>query len=55
LLLDRTGQFFWPVLVVSVVLWIGVLPWIFVVGPIEPVEWGQPDSALIKAEPAYSN
>ena len=55
LLLDRTGHFFWPFLVVSVVLWIAVLPWVFIVGPIEPVEWGETNAVLTKAEPAYSN
>jgi len=38
-LLDRTGHFFWPFLIVSVVLWIGALSWIFIVGPVEPVKW----------------
>ena len=38
-LLDRTGHFFWPFLIVSVVLWLGALSWIFIVGPIEPIEW----------------
>jgi MFS family permease len=38
-LLDRTGHFFWPFLIVSLFLWMGALAWIFVVGPIEPVEW----------------
>ena len=39
LLLDRTGRFFWPFLIVSLVLWTGALSWIFVVGPVEPVKW----------------
>jgi MFS transporter, ACS family, D-galactonate transporter len=39
-LLDRTGRFFWPFMIVSLVSWMGALSWIFVVGPIEPVEWG---------------
>ena len=38
-LLDRTGHFFWPFLIVSLVFWIGALSWIFIVGPIEPVMW----------------
>ena len=39
LLLDRTGQFFWPFLIVSLFLWAGALCWMFLVGPVEPVEW----------------
>ena len=38
-LLDRTGHFFWPFLIVSLVIWVGALCWIFVVGPVEPVKW----------------
>ena len=45
-LLDRTGHFFWPFLIVSLVLWAGVLSWIFVVGPVEPVKWKQPEDHL---------
>jgi hypothetical protein len=40
---------------VSLVLGIGALGWIFVVGPIEPVEWEETSAVLTKAEPAYSN
>lgn len=43
-LLDRTGHFFWPFLIVSMLLWMGALVWIFVVGPIEPVEWDRRQS-----------
>jgi hypothetical protein len=45
-LLDRTGHFFWPFLIVSLILWVGGLVWIFVVGPIEPVEWERSAPAL---------
>ena len=38
-LLDRTGHFFWPFLIVALVLWAGALSWIFVVGPVDPVDW----------------
>jgi hypothetical protein len=55
LLLDRTGHFFWPFLIVSLFLWVGSLGWIFIVGPIEPVEWGRTDAVLAKAQPAFSN
>ena len=39
LLVDRTGYFFWPFVVVGGLAVIGSLSWIFVVGPIEPVSW----------------
>jgi MFS family permease len=50
-LLDRTGHFFWPCLIVALVSWAGALAWIFVVGPIEPVEWEKPAAAMSNAEP----
>lgn len=49
-LLDRTGHFFWPFLIVSMFLWMGALSWIFIVGPIEPVQWGK--EAAFAAETA---
>ena len=48
-LLDRTGHFYWPFLIVSMFLWAGALCWLFVVGPVEPVEW-EPSTAAIAAE-----
>jgi len=54
-LLDRTGHFFWPCLIVSLVLWVGALSWIFVVGPIEPVEWRTPVAAISTAEPVSAD
>jgi MFS transporter, ACS family, D-galactonate transporter len=53
-LLDRTGHFFWPFLIVSILLWIGALAWIFVVGPIEPVEWERRVVQRSLGPPAYS-
>jgi MFS transporter, ACS family, D-galactonate transporter len=38
-LLDRTGHFFWAFFITAAVAWIGALSWIFIVGPIEEVEW----------------
>jgi len=38
-LVGRTGHFYWPFLITSVITWIGALHWIFVVGPVEPVAW----------------
>jgi ACS family D-galactonate transporter-like MFS transporter len=52
-LLDRTGHFFWPFLIVSLVLWAGALSWIFVVGPVEPVEWERREAGLA-VEAAYT-
>ena len=43
-LLDRTGSYFWPFLIVAMFLWLGALGWIFLVGPIEPVEWDRRQS-----------
>lgn len=43
-LLDRTGHFSWAFFITTAVAWIGALSWIFIVGPIEPVEWSpQPE------------
>jgi MFS family permease len=50
-LLDRTGHFFWPFLIVSLCLWLGALTWIFIVGPIEPVDWTAEKHVL---EPVYA-
>ena len=38
-LLGRTGHFYWPFLIAAAVALIGAAGWIFVVGPIEPVDW----------------
>jgi ACS family D-galactonate transporter-like MFS transporter len=53
-LLDRTGHFFWPFLIVALFLWMGALSWIFIVGPIEPVEWKPREILRAAATPAYS-
>lgn len=37
--LDRTGHFVWAFTVAACFCGIGILSWVFVVGPIEPVEW----------------
>jgi MFS transporter, ACS family, D-galactonate transporter len=52
-LLDRTGQFLFPIAIVSASLWLCALSWIFVVGPIEPVEWKRSSASLIATAPAY--
>lgn len=38
-LLDRTGHFYWAFFITTAVVWVGALSWIFIVGPIQPVEW----------------
>ena len=53
-LLDRTGHFFWPFLIVSLFLWAGGLMWILVVGPIEPVEWTAGDLPVGSPVPAFA-
>jgi MFS family permease len=44
-LLDRTGHFYWSFFVTTAVVWLGALSWVFIVGPIKPVEWTQRTSA----------
>jgi hypothetical protein len=54
-LLDRTGHFFWPFLIVSLVLWAGTLSWIFLVGAVEPVDWERCGSISPHTEAASAN
>ena len=37
--LDRTGHFFWAFVVSAGFSFIGALNWIFIVGPIKPIQW----------------
>jgi MFS transporter, ACS family, D-galactonate transporter len=53
-LLDRTGHFFWPFLIVSLVLAAGAFSWIFIVGPVEPVEWGPMRQGRAELEVQFS-
>jgi MFS transporter, ACS family, D-galactonate transporter len=39
LLVERTGDYYWPFFIVAGVVWIGTLDWLFLVGKIEPVSW----------------
>lgn len=39
ILVGRTGTFYWPFLITSLIAWIGALHWVFVVGPVETVVW----------------
>ena len=38
-LLDTTGHFSWAFFITTAVVWTGAVSWIFVVGPIEQVNW----------------
>ncbi len=38
-LLDSTGHFYWAFFITTAVVWAGAVSWIFVVGPIKPVNW----------------
>ncbi len=40
-LVEDTGRFYWPFLITSIVAWIGAVHWVLVVGPVEPVLWGE--------------
>jgi len=40
-LVDRTGQFFWPFLITGAIVWTGAAVWAFLLGPIEPVAWNE--------------
>jgi len=42
-LVQRSGHFNSAFLVTAGVLWVGALSWVFLVGPIEPVRWSQPE------------
>jgi MFS family permease len=46
-IVQRTGQFYGPFLVVAAISWVGSLAWLYAIGPIEPVSWD--------AAPAPSN
>ena len=55
LVLDRTGHFVWAFVVAAGFCGIGVLSWVFLVGPIEPVEWGRKRLAQdLRAEPGLA-
>ena len=36
---DRTGEFFWAFVILAGVAIVGAVSWVFIVGPVEPVEW----------------
>jgi len=48
-LVGRTGKFYWPFLITSVIAWVGAVHWVFVVGPLEPVVWKMPERRISPA------
>jgi MFS transporter, ACS family, D-galactonate transporter len=54
-LLDRTGHFFWPFLIVSAFLWFGVFCWTVIIGPVEPVDWTRAHVPPTATAPAYTH
>lgn len=38
-IVGRTGHFYWPFVITSVIAWVGALHWVIVVGPLERVAW----------------
>src|SRR5437868_7329996 len=42
LVLDRTGKFFWAFVITAAVAVLGAMSWIFLVGPVEQVDWTSP-------------
>jgi MFS transporter, ACS family, D-galactonate transporter len=50
--LQRTGQFYWAFLIVAAVAFLSAASWIFLVGRVEPVIWGQKLRARAPALPA---
>ncbi len=38
-LLDRTGHFYWAFFITTAVVWLGAVSWVFIVGPIKPIDW----------------
>ncbi len=38
-IVGRTGKFYWPFVIAAVIAWIGAVAWVFIVGPIETVDW----------------
>lgn len=46
-LIDRTGGFQWPFFVVAAISWVGALSWVFVLGPVEQIEWKKVDEPSV--------
>ena len=46
-LIDRTGGFFWAFTVTAIVGVLGAASWVFLVGPLKPVDWAAPTSMVL--------
>jgi MFS family permease len=44
---DLTGEFFWAFAILAGVAVVGAASWIFIVGPVEPVEWASGEAVLL--------
>jgi ACS family D-galactonate transporter-like MFS transporter len=53
-LLGRTGSFFWALASTTAVALIGTASWLFVVGPVEQVDWGSRSLRLPLAPNIYA-
>jgi len=46
LLLDRTGQFYWPFAILTAIASAGAISWVLLVGPVEQVVWHKTSQAV---------
>ena len=57
-MIQSTGHYGWPFIIVAAVTWIGTLDWLFLVGRVEPVIWktqfasGRAEFPTISSEPS---
>jgi MFS transporter, ACS family, D-galactonate transporter len=49
-IVGRTGQFYWPFIITSIIAWVGAVHWVFVVGRLEQVMWTARPAAAIFAD-----
>jgi hypothetical protein len=49
--LERTGHFYWPFAIVTVIALMGAASWVFIVGPVKPVTWPHADTVAPPLEP----
>ncbi len=51
LVLERTGQFYWPFAILTAIALAGTISWLFLVGPVEQVFWHRkPDAGVSRAD-----
>ncbi len=50
ILVGKTGGFVWPLIIVAAVVVIGIMSWIFIVGPVKEVEWTLSARHLAKSD-----